>query len=313
MIPVIETRSSSRISRLTLSLIGGAILGIFILPSLVGAMPPGTSFWQKKQSPAKAARAAMTAAGKLARTPKGASKKEKLAAKARAVEAYADLETRYATHAGIVAEARFRKGQILGRMGQEEQALRAYRGALSADANKIGARAMLEAGHLERRLKRYSEALGFYRESAALGQPAKAGSARSGKGKGKATVGATPSSYNRRYGSQARLWTGVVLSRLGRVPDARKCWASLAALAGLDARLRIKAFDRLAMSYLGDKREDEARKILADADESLAAACEGKTKKAQSLRRSLDRMRSRKALAKAEAARQEKHGEQGIR
>lgn len=311
MIPVIETRSSSRISRLTLSLIGGAVLGIFILPSLVGAMPPGTSFWQKKQSPAKAARAAMTAAGKLGRTPKGASKKEKLAARARAVEAYADLETRYATHAGIVAEARFRKGQILGRMGQEEQALRAYRGALSADASKIGARAMLEAGHLERRLKRYSEALGFYRESAALGKPAKARSAKSGKGK--ATVGATPSPSNRRYGSEARLWTGVVLSRLGRVPDARKCWASLAALAGLDARLRIKAFDRLAMSYLGDKKEDEARKILADADESLAAACEGKTKKAQSLRRSLDRMRSRKALAKAEAARQEKRGEQGIR
>ncbi len=314
MNPVVETRSPFRFPSKPLSLLGAVILCLGLSPCLMAAVPVQQ---KKKPSPAKEARAALVAAGKLTRVPKGSSKKARLDAKARAVEAYTQVEARFVEQAPIVALARFRRGQLLGRMGQEEQALRAYRGALSADRAGIGARAMLEAGHLERRIKRYSQALGFYRESASMAQPKP--EARSevpgSKPESSASSGvqAKASAANLRYGSEARLWIGVTLSSLGRVPDARKCWSDLAAEPARDARLRIKAFDRLAMSYMADKQEEEAKKVLADADESLAAACDGKSKTAQSLRRSLNRMRARKALAKAETSRQQKRGEQGIR
>ena len=164
---------------------------------------------------------------------------------------------------------------------------------------------MLEAGHLERRLKRYSEALGFYRESAEL-LPAKPAPKASGKTSGR-TKSKRPAP-NQRYASEARIWIGVTLAKLGRVPDARRCWTTLAAESAQEPKLRVKAFDRLAMSYLADKNEDDAKKVLADADQSLAAACEGNSKTALSLQRSLSRMRARKALAKAQTARQEREG-----
>mgnify|MGYP002713145359 CR=1 FL=1 len=301
MIPVSETRLPFRHPRKPLSLWRALLLGLCV----VGTLPA-----QARDQPtsAKEARTALVAAGKLAKTPKGASKKEKLAAKVRAVEAYAQLESRYATRESIVAEARFRRAQLLGRMGQEDQALRAYRGALTADTRGIGARAMLEAGHLERRLKRYSEALGFYREAAGLAQPASKTKAPAEKGKK-----ARARTANQRYGSEARIWIGVTLVKLGRLPDARSCWMALASESTQEPRLRIKAFDRLAMSYVAEKNEEQARKVLADADRSLAAACEGKSKQAQALQRSLVRMRARKALAKAETARQEQRDRDGIR
>jgi len=302
MNPVIETRFPSRFPKSPLFLTGVALLGL----CFAGALPAQVA---KKPSSAKAARAALVAAGKLTKTPKGASKKARLVANARAVEAFAELENRYATQESIVAQARFRRAKILGRMGQEEQALRAYRGALTADAAGIGARSMLEAGHLERRLKRYSEALGFYRESAEL-LPAKPARRASGKTTGKTTgkIKSKKPAPNQRYASEARIWIGVTLAKLGRVPDARRCWTTLAAESMQEPKLRVKAFDRLAMSYLADKNEDDAKKVLADADQSLAAACEGNSKTAQSLQRSLSRMRARKALAKAQTARQEREG-----
>lgn len=304
MNPVIETRLPSRFPKSPLFLTGVALLGL----CFAGVLPAQVA---KKPSPAKAARAALVAAGKLTKTPKGASKKARLVANARAVEAFAELENRYATQESIVAQARFRRAKILGRMGQEEQALRAYRGALTADAAGIGARSMLEAGHLERRLKRYSEALGFYRESAEL-LPAKPAPKVRGKTSSKTKGGGRTKSKkpapNQRYASEARIWIGVTLAKLGRVPDARRCWTTLAAESAQEPKLRVKAFDRLAMSYLADKNEDDAKKVLADADQSLAAACEGNSKTALSLQRSLSRMRARKALAKAQTARQEREG-----
>lgn len=226
-----------------------------------------------RPSTRKQARKALAAAGRLARIPRGTDSAERNRLLERACEAFGEVARRFAGQSEIVAEASFRQGQVLGRLARSEEALAAFESAASSKA--FAARALLESGHLLRREKRYPDAAVCY------------GRAVENKGG--------------RYSDQARLWLGKTLVHLGRVPDARRTWHALGSDTTADSGTRIRAFDELAMSYVREKRIAEAKRVLQDAESTLAAEISGEDKNAERLRGRFNRMRAHKSIAKAEA------------
>lgn len=223
----------------------------------------------------RAARKELAAAGKLTRVPRGTSISQRAELLERATRAYFEVEQRYSRVPAIVAEAAFRQGQVLGRVGKSAEAIRAFQRAAERDADAFGARALLEAGHVQRRDKMYTDAAAMYRRAVER---------RGG-----------------RYSDRARLWLGKTLARLGRVPDARREWRSLGTDAKADGYVRIQAFDELAMSFVREKSYAEAERVIREAADALAAETSGESKKAKALRGSLGRMRCKKSLTKAKA------------
>ncbi len=221
---------------------------------------------------AAAARRALVAAGKKGRAPKGSKADVRRKCREEALADYRKVKSSYGDLPGIVAEAEFRSAQVLSRLGKAKEAVAGFRRAAKLDAKNFGARALVEAGHTERRSKRYSAALEFYREA----------------------TGQSPS----RYRLYARLWTGRVLLTLGRAADARKTWQDLAMDSKADSLIRLQAFDDLAMHFLAIRQIEDARRVLQDADEQLAAEASGDGRSAKTLRGRLDRMRAKKKLAK---------------
>jgi len=242
----------------------------------VERVDPGTKQAEPSKRPVKKpvlilARRELTKAGKIARVPRAAKADERRRKWAEALAAYETITKHYSELPEIVGEAWFRHGQLLGRMGRGDDSVASFRKAVAASPTTIGGRALYEAGNVERRRKRYTAALALYRECAG------------GKDK--------------KYGNRARLWLASTLDKLGRLPDARSEWKAIAYDEAVDVFVRIRSFDALAASYLNRSQLDEARAVLVDADDKLSAAAHGDSKRAQQVRRRLERMRSRKRLA----------------
>ena len=210
----------------------------------------------------------------LGRAPRGTGTVERVRMLERAVAAFARIERDYEAHREIVAEASFRRGQMLGRLGRPDEAQQAFERSAGLSGKRWAARALYEAGNAQRRSKRWTKALACYRKAM--------------------------SAQDVRYATKAWLAVGKALLRLGRVPEARAELEKLAKDPGRDAFERVRAFDELASTYLSEKRLDLAREVLAQADAALTAQSAGEDKRSASLRRSLQRMRSRKKLARIE-------------
>ncbi|MFQ5505797.1 MAG: tol-pal system YbgF family protein, partial [Planctomycetota bacterium] len=113
---------------------------------------------KKKANPTlKEARRALVNAGKLGRAPRGTKHPEKLRRLSEAAMAFRRVEQKYASLPEIVAEAVFRQGQLLGRMGRGDESVKLFRRV--AAGSRFAVRALLEAGHVERRRKHYPDAL----------------------------------------------------------------------------------------------------------------------------------------------------------
>jgi tetratricopeptide (TPR) repeat protein len=266
---------------LVLAVLAGLLIGSTSLPAQ-GGDPEREQVEEPEEEappPAKApkeARAALSAAAKLRQVPKEADGTARSEALEKALAAYAEVERRFSNSPVAVAEAAFRRGEILYRLTRNREAVAAFEQSARTEPVTFGARALLEAGHVLRRQKLISEAIDSYRRGSKTGDG--------------------------RYADRARLWLGKALVEAGRVPEARREWQEMGGDAKADARVRIQAFDELAMSYVRDKQVDQAQKILAEAEEALRTETTGEGKEAVALKQSLEKMRARKSLAKAAAA-----------
>ena len=221
------------------------------------------------------ARKALAAAAKLARVPRGSEAEFRRKAFDSAIAAYEACADRFPKNSLLVAESQFRRAQILSKLQRSRDACDAYERAAEADAKTFGARAWLEKAHVERRDKRFSEALKSYRRAIQL--------------------------PGERYNGLARLWVGKTLMSLGRAADARSSFTQLAEDATVAPSLRLRAYDELAMVWVRERDADAAERVIRQAESTLAGEAAGESKAAKGLRRRLERMRSRRSLSKLRA------------
>ncbi len=230
---------------------------------------------KKERELDRGARRELVAAGKIGRVPRGTKTVERVRSLEEAVKAFAAVESKYAEHPSIVAEAAFRRGQVLGRLGRPAEAQEAFERSAGLGKQRWAARAHFELGNAWRRSKRWTKALDSYRKGSAAA--------------------------DRKYASKCRLYVGKALLVLGRIPEARKQLGELARDPKVDAFERVRAFDEMASSFLAERRFEPARALLKEVEQALADLCQGADKRAVRLTKSIKRMRSRKKLAKIDA------------
>ena len=223
----------------------------------------------------RSARRELVEAGKIGRAPRGTKTVERVRRLEEAAKAYATVESKYAEHPLIVAEAAFRRGQMLGRLGRPDEAQGAFERSAGLGKQLWAARSHYELGNAWRRSKRWTKALDSYRKGSAAA--------------------------DKKYATKCWLYVGKSLLVLGRVPEAREELGKLARDSKADAFERVRAFDEIASSYLAEKRFEPARKLLTEVEEALAELCKGADKRAVRLTKSIERMRSRKKLARLDA------------
>lgn len=222
------------------------------------------------QAAAESGRDALRHAGEVlagAKGKKGDERKQVLeqAARAfRAVIADHDGDTR------TCAEAWWELAEILRREEQLPDAESAYGQALALDETRYAERALLQQAHMQRRLKRWDDALATYRKAATI----KPGSARS---------------------HEARCWIGKCLLANDDVPGAIAAYEQ--ALEQTEKPMRIiELCNLLAKAQLraGDLAAAEA--AIARAEDVVP---EGDGEDVERVRRAVDGMSARRALQRA--------------
>ncbi len=217
-------------------------------------------------------RRALVKASKKAHEGRPKTAEAKAKARTLAFHALVEVEAGYMGVPQIQAEAAFRQGKLLALLGRSKDAIAAYERAAKILPEVYGSKAMIQAGHVKRRMKQLGDALKYYR-----------------------------SAVKAHYGldaQRAKIWEGKVLAKLGRIADARKSWQSLSGSDEADPFQRIQAFDALAGSYLKEGDLRQVRIILKDADETLSALSSPEEKLGKRIQERLSRMSSRRRLRK---------------
>ncbi|HHI80975.1 MAG TPA: hypothetical protein ENK02_13490 [Planctomycetes bacterium] len=215
-------------------------------------------------------RRALIEASKKARAGQPRTAEAKAKARNIAFEALVKVEAKYRGVPEVQAEAAYREGKLLALLGRSRDAVSAYERAARLLPERYRSKALIQGGHVMRRMKKLGDALKYYRLALKGGRGLDA--------------------------QRARIWEGKVLARLGRMEDARKSWKVLCSSSHADPFQRILAFDALAGSYLrqGDLRQ--ARLVLKDADETLSALSSPEEKLGKKIQERLSRMSSRRRL-----------------
>ena len=271
---------------------------------IVGVLLASTALWAQGQAPrekqgaksaqtrtkraparkklSKAERAAKRAArkelsdiAKSARVPKGVDAVEAARRLDAAIGRYREFCKRHASFGELCADAEFRAARLLAKRGADDKALAAFERSARLAATRFGARATTEAGHLLRRRRRFADALARYRSAQRMGG---------------------------RYAVQASFWGAKVLAKLGRAGDARELWLSVARDAEASSSTRLRSFDEAALSALAERGVSAARRLIEEAEASFGAEIAAGGKKGRALAKRLERLRVRKAIAKAKTA-----------
>lgn len=193
-----------------------------------------------------------------------------------ALAAYREVERRFPRDAAAVAEACFRRGELLRAGGREEAARGAFRGAVAqGPRTPFFGRARLELAHLHRRAERFERALDGY---VALFADERA---------------------ERSARDDAGAWAAAVYARTGRRREAERL---LAVLARRAQRLpeRVDAWGRLAELRAAAGAPEEARALLGRCRASIGDAARERTELGRALRAALARAEARVARAAAQ-------------
>lgn len=168
---LVSPRASSRFASTLLAFCAAVMfvssLALGRSPAPSGAHAIACQDERPKQAPRLRgeARKALAAAAKLARVPKGSDQSVRTAAMERALGAFEACAERFAKQALVVAEVRFRRGKLLARIGKTDEACASFARSATLAPASFGARALLEKAHVERRAKRYADALSSYRKA----------------------------------------------------------------------------------------------------------------------------------------------------
>ena len=188
------------------------------------------------------------------------------------VEAYEAVPHFFPDASAFGSEACFRAGELLRVAGEVERARAVFRRARRLGrGTPFRARAGLELGHLARRAGELRAAREAYLDVA------------------------SDASASRAHRDDAWIWAGRVWATEGRIEDARSAWRRVADGDG-DALDRIFAFDELALSRVAEDDLEAAAGVLNQCVQALSEVALEETRRGESVRNALVRMRVIRAL-----------------
>ncbi|MCC6672221.1 MAG: tetratricopeptide repeat protein [Planctomycetes bacterium] len=229
-----------------------------------------------------APQAALKAAAALLDKVTGTTGPDRLARLEEAAKAYERVAGEFAGDKQTAARAWYEAGDIWRRHGSLAPAEKAFAQALAIDPARFGERAALQLGNMQRRLKRYDEAIVHYRQAAGF----KPDSARA---------------------QEARLWIGRTLQEKGAQQEAAAAFREAADKADSAVEV-VEACNYLAKSLLALGDGSGAQAAIDRAAQAVETA-EGKEQERakrefddMSARRALQRERDQKPETKRDAA-----------
>jgi tetratricopeptide (TPR) repeat protein len=261
-----------RFRAFTLAAFLGTVAGLGIPDVLAQAEATGSATGVKAGAgdARSTTRAELQSAAKLVDAVKGLRGPARTEALTKAAAAYQQVIDRHPDDRGSCARAWFEIGELERRKANLAAAEKAYAQAVALDAERFGARALIEQAHMQRRLDRPDEALAAYRKVATL-QP----------DSGRAHT--------------ARLWIARCLKAKGDLTGAIASYESALDTTTHPGR-SIELLNGLAKACLAQGDLDGAGAALARADKLVP---EGDGKEAQRLRKAVEKMSARKAWQRA--------------
>ena len=230
------------------------------------------------------ARAQIRYAAGVRREGKGLKGDDRIDHLKRVAAAYEAVGRHFASSKAECAEASFRLGETRRSMGDREGAIGAFEEVVSnASSRRFSARALLEIGHLYRRSKEGTKALEAYAR----------------------VIAEFPEEKG--YRDDAYDWIGRVNAGARNHEAARSAWMKVAE-QGEDPVDRIRAFDRVAGSYIVEGKNVEAGAAIERCRSLFAELAEESTSRGARVKKALGGMKSAAKLADALAKGQGEDG-----
>lgn len=223
----------------------------------------------------KQAQDALAQAGRVRREAYGQEGEPKLAAMQKAARAYEQVAAGHAGAAEVVAEAWFRAGELWRSMRNEEEARRCFTAATkcAGATPEYPARSLLELGHLERRQKRFDDALKIYARVLDL-KP-----------------------EPRHKCAQALTWRGKVQIEMKDVEQGHATLLSVGQRYPDFPLDDIRNVDAVAVDWIEAGRVAEARRLVDDCVERHSLPIGDDPEVEPEVRRALERMKARERLS----------------
>ncbi len=247
-------------------------------PGFAPPQPPQKSIPQE-ELPATSAAEQLAVAKKIKNAVRGKKGEERFRQLRQAAQAFARVARDWPHNKGVVAEACFRRGEILRSLGEAGAARGAFEDVLEVapSHNDFGVRALLELGHLCRRAQQHKDAVAFYQR------------ARDCKG------------VSLRYQNDGREWiarTWALGLAWAASLSATEDWVQHA--EGPVERIHAVDWQIHALLQMGRVKEAQAAlDALLGRVQVLAAA---PTKEGEQVKKTLGRMKAPKRLAAAKKA-----------
>ncbi|MFO1077379.1 MAG: tetratricopeptide repeat protein [Planctomycetota bacterium] len=218
-------------------------------------------------------RAGLLRCKKLASQAKGLRGDERLRVIAEAAGAYDKLLAEFAAEKPVAAAAAFAAAGLWQRHGSLPLAEKDFLLAAETDPGRYRQRGMLGVADMQRRLKRYDEALASYG----------------------AAITAEPGSS---HAQDARLQTARLLETMGRLDEAITM-AQSALESAKPGNEEIEACNELALLQIKKGDLDAAARALDHAEESIDGVDNGDPIVAERLQKAVQAMSARRALQRA--------------
>lgn len=190
----------------------------------------------------------------------------------KAIAHYAAVLEYYPDAKSETAMSAFRMGELYRSAAQLNEARDSFAKVVTNGSDrKLAARAMFETGHLYRRAKEIGKALETYRKTA--------------------------TDFTDEAGTRddSLYWIGMIHQQNKEYDKARESWRAVAD-QGADPQDRIRAFDRIAGSFIKEAKREQASKTLEEAKSALHDAASEPTGKGSRVRKALERMSSIRGL-----------------
>lgn len=227
----------------------------------------------KKVAYSDAGRSALAKAKESVSALRGLRGAERTQALQTAASAYDKVVADFGAEPAVAAAAAFAAAELWRQQGNLPLAEKDFLMAMQLDGERFGQRGLMGAGDMQRRQKRYEEALATYQKAAAL-EP---GSARA---------------------QDARLWRGRLLQDSERLDEAIPAFQSALESAAPGAQT-IDACNFLALAWVQKGDFDAAARAIEHAEQSVQSLGDEDPIVLERLRKSLEGMSARKALQRA--------------
>jgi tetratricopeptide (TPR) repeat protein len=242
-----------------------------------GARDDGSGSTAPKRAPSKGVEKAPDAKQQLKRADEArrlvrGKGEERRAAVEQALASYNAVLEYYPEAKHEVSMGLFRIAELKRSLGLLDDAREAFRKVVELGADrKLSARALFESAHIYRKSREFGKALEMYRKTAVEFND----------------VASTR--------DDSLYWIGTLHMQNKDYEKARESWRAVAE-RGADALDRVRAFDRIAGSFLKQGKTDTATQTIQEAKQALHEAASEPSSHGARVKKALDRMTTIRAI-----------------